>query len=137
MDDAILEDSDNSIVTNAVHTSGSNSQALAAILSQYTFQLNRMSTHQKKESPLGAAIIVAVDTTPWRSFECREDCLFGKLFHRGPIKTFHGGKYLHDVIQAQSSFLYLPKGLESICRVTGTEEKKGKAFDSMNLQMNE
>ena len=101
MDDAILEDSDNSIVTNAVHMSGSNSQVLAAILLQYAFQLNRLSTHQKKESPLGAAIIVAVDTAPWRRFECREDCLFGKLFRRGPVKTFCGGKYLHDVIQAQ------------------------------------
>ena len=28
-----------------------------------------------------------------------------------------------------------PKGLESICRVTGTEEKKQKALDSMNLQI--
>ena len=104
MDDAILEDNDNSIVTNAVNTSGSNSQALAAILSQYASQSNRLSIRQKKESPLGAAITVAVDTAPWRSFECGKDCLFGKLFHRGPVKTFRGGKYLHDVIQGQSSF---------------------------------
>ena len=78
MDDAILEDNDNSIVTNAVHTSGSNSQALAAILSQYASQSNRLSIHQKKESPLGAAIIVAVDTAPWRSFECRKGLLLRK-----------------------------------------------------------
>ena len=56
MDDAIFDDNDNSIVTNGVHTSGSNSQALAASLSQYASQLNRLSIHQKKESPLGAAI---------------------------------------------------------------------------------
>ena len=72
MDDAILEDNENSIVTNAVHTSSSNSQALAAILSQHASQSNRLSTRQKKESPLGAAIIVTVDTAPWRSFECRK-----------------------------------------------------------------
>ena len=64
MDGAILEDSDNLIVTNAVHMSGSNSQALAAILSLCAFQSNRLSTNQKKESPLGAAIIVAMDTAP-------------------------------------------------------------------------
>ena len=104
MDDAILDDNDNSIVTNAVHTSGSNSQVLAAILSQYAFQSNRLSIHQKKESPLGAAIKVAVDTAPWRSFECSKDCLFGKHYHQGSVKTFHGGKYLHYVIQGQSSF---------------------------------
>ena len=53
MDDTILEDNDNSIVTNAVHTSGSNSQEFAAILSQYASQSNRLSVYQKKESPLG------------------------------------------------------------------------------------
>ena len=53
---------------------------------------------------MGAAIIVAVDSAPWRSFECRKDCLFGKHFRRGPVKTFRGGKYLHDVIDGQSSF---------------------------------
>ena len=104
MDDAILDDNDNSIVTNAVHTLGSNSQALVAILSQYASQSNRLSIHQMKEFPVGAAITVAMDTAPWRSFECRKDCLFGKLFRRGPVKTFRGGKYLHDVIQAQSSY---------------------------------
>ena len=41
---------------------------------------------------------------------------------------FRGGKYLHDLIQEQVSSLYLPNGLESVCRVTGTEEKKGKAW---------
>ena len=70
MDDAILDD--NSIVTNAVHTSGSNSQALAVVLSQCESQSNRLSAYQKKESPMGAAIIVAVDPAPWRSFECRK-----------------------------------------------------------------
>ena len=75
-----MDDNDNSIVTNAVHTSGSNSQALAVFLSQYASQSNRLSTHQKKESPLGAAIKVAMDTALWRSFECRKDCLFGKHY---------------------------------------------------------
>ena len=111
---------DNSIVTFVVHTSGSNSQALKAILSQYASQSNVLLTIQKKESPLGAAIKVAVDTAPWRSFECRKDYLFGKLFRRGPVKTVRGGKYLHDVIQAQSSILYLPKGLDSGCQMTGS-----------------
>ena len=64
MNDAILEDNDNSIVTNAVHTPGFNSQALAAILSQYASQSNRLSICQEKESSLGAAITVTVDTAP-------------------------------------------------------------------------
>ena len=93
---------------------------LQYFLSQYTSQLNRLSTLQKKESPLGAAITVTVDIAPWRSFECSKDCLFGKHFHQGPVKTFSGGKYLHDIIQGQSSFLYLPKGLVSGCQMTGS-----------------
>ena len=102
-------------------TSGSNSQALEAIsLSQYTSQSNRLSTIQQKESPLEAAIYVAVDTASWRSFECRKDYFFGKLFRRGPVKTFSKGKYLHDVIQRQSSFLFLPKGLDSGCQMAGS-----------------
>ena len=52
----------------------------------------------------------------------RKTAFSGKLFRRGPVKTFRGGKYLYDVIQAQLSFLYLPKGLESVCQVT---ERKG------------
>ena len=70
--DAILDENDNSIVTNGVHTTRSNSKALVAILSQCAFQSNRLSTRQKKESLMGAAITVAVDTAPWRSFECRK-----------------------------------------------------------------
>ena len=60
MGDVILNENDNSIAIIAVHMSGSNSQALAAILSQCASQSNRLSTLQKKESPLGVAIIVAV-----------------------------------------------------------------------------
>ena len=33
-----------------------------------------------------------------------KDCLCGKLFHRGPVEMLQTGKYLHDVIQRQSSF---------------------------------
>ena len=72
MDDAILNENDNLIAIIAVHTSGSNSQALAAILSQCASQSNRLATLQKKESPLGAAITVTMDTALWRSFECRK-----------------------------------------------------------------
>ena len=35
-------------------------------------------------------------------------------------QNISGGKYLHDVIQGQSSFLYLPKGLDSGCQMTGS-----------------
>ena len=58
---------------------------------------------QKKESPLGAAIKL-----PWTRhrggvLNAGKDNFFGKLFRRGPVKTFSKGKYLHDVIQVQSS----------------------------------
>ena len=81
MDDAILEDNDNSIVTNAVHTSGSNSQALAAILSQCASQSNRLSTPQKKESPLwGQPLLLLWTLYRGGLLNAGNDCLFGKLF---------------------------------------------------------
>ena len=92
---------------------------------------------QQKEFPLGQPLKLMWTQYHGGVLNAGNDCLFGKRFLRGPVKTYLGGKYLHDVIQSQSSFLYLPKGLESVCLVMGTEEKKGKAFDSMNLQMNE
>ena len=107
----------NSIVTNVVHMSGSNSQALKTILSQCASQLNRLLT-----LPWWQPLKLTWTQNHGGVLNAGNDCLFGKLFRRGPVKTCHGGKYLHDVIQAQSSFLYFPKGLESICRVTGTEE---------------
>ena len=58
------------LLKTAVHSLGSKSQALEAILSQYASQSNRLLMLQKKESPLGSAITDAMDTAPWRSFEC-------------------------------------------------------------------
>ena len=62
------------------------------------------------------------------------DCLFGKLFHQGPVKTFRKGKYLHDVMQGQSSF-YTSQKVR--LRLSDDWEchsyQQGKAFDSMNL----
>ena len=39
------------------------------------------------------------------------DCLFGKHFRQGPVKTFSGGKYLHDVIQAKDVCVSCPRQL--------------------------
>ena len=121
LDDAILDENDNWNGRNLLFTLGSNSQALKAILSLYASQSNRLLMLQKKESPLGQPYLVAVDTTQWKSFECMMlNYLFGKLFRRGPVKTFSKEKYLHDVIQGQSSFLFLPKGLDSGCQMIGS-----------------
>ena len=70
IDNYILDKDDYSIVTDAVHMSGSISQALAAILSQHASKWNRLSAIQKKESPMEAAITVAMDDALWRSFDC-------------------------------------------------------------------
>ena len=72
-------------------TSGSNSQALKAILSQYASQSNRLSMLQTKESPLGAAIKL-----PWTRhrggvLNAGKDYFFGKHFRRSPVKTFTRG----------------------------------------------
>ena len=100
MDDTILIENDNSIAIIAVHTSGSNSQALAAILSQCASQSNRLATLQKKESPLGQPLQLLWTLHHGGVLNAGKDCLFGKLFRRGPVKTVRGGKYLHE----QSSF---------------------------------
>ena len=66
--------------TNAVHTSGSNSQALPVVLSQYTSQPNRMSTHQKKESPLGLPLLLLWTLHRGGVLNAGKDCLENR-FH--------------------------------------------------------
>ena len=87
---------------------------------------------------MGAAIYVAMDMASWRSCECRKDYFFGKHFRRGPVKTFSKGKYLCDVIHAQSSILYLSEGQNSGCQMSGSviHYLQGEAFDSMVLHKN-
>ena len=65
--------------------------------------------YSRRNSRLGAAIKVAVDTTPWRSFECRKDYLFGKLFRSRSSRNIQWRKYLHDVIQKTIEFSIPPK----------------------------
>ena len=104
MDDAILEDNDNSIVTSAGHTSGSISQALAAVLLQHAPQSNRFRLARRRNLPWGPPLLLLWTLHRGGVLNAENDCLSGKHFRRGPVKTFRGGKYLHDVIQAQSSF---------------------------------
>ena len=58
---------------------------------------------------MGAAIKVAVDTESWRSFECRKDYLFGKLFRSRSSRNIQWRKYLHDIIQKTIKFSIPPK----------------------------
>ena len=88
IDDSILDEDDNSSVTNVAQSSTSNNQALAAILSQLTFISNRLSAVEKRDSPMQADI---VEASPRGSSDYREkDYLFGKCFRRGPVEMFSG-----------------------------------------------
>ena len=69
IDDSILDEDDNSSVTNVAQSSTSNNQALAAILSQLTSISNRLSAVEKKDSPMQADI---VEASPRGSSDCRE-----------------------------------------------------------------
>ena len=90
MDDAILEDNDNSIFTSAVHTSGSDSQALAAILSQRAPQSNRFRLTRRRNLPWGPPLLLLWTLHRGGVLNAENDCLFGKHFRRGPVKTFYG-----------------------------------------------
>ena len=72
IDDSILDEEDSSTVTNRAHSSVSNNQALAAILSQLTSISNRLSVVEKRDSPMQADMIVSVDSSPRGSSECRK-----------------------------------------------------------------
>ena len=89
MDDAILDD--NSVVNNAVHMSGYNSQALAVIVSQCTSQLNRLSAHQRRNLPWGQPLLLPWTLHRGGVLNAGNDCLLGKHFRRGPVKTCRGG----------------------------------------------
>ena len=100
-DDNILDENDISIATNVVHTSGSYSQALAAILSQYASQLNRLpAVHRRRNLPWRQPLQLPWTLHQGEVSSAGKDCLHRKLFRRGPVR----GEYLHDVIQGQLSF---------------------------------
>ena len=69
IDDSILDEDDNSSVTNVAQSSTSNNQALAAILSQLTSISNRLSAVEKRDSPMQADISEA---SLRGSSDCRE-----------------------------------------------------------------
>ena len=56
----------------AGHTSGSNSQALAAILSQLTTLTNRIAAIESKDSPVEADILVANEAVGRASSQCKK-----------------------------------------------------------------
>ena len=72
IDDSILDEDDNSSVTNVAHSSSSNNQALAAILSQLTSISNRLSAVEKWDSPMQADMTVSMDASPRGSSDCRK-----------------------------------------------------------------
>ena len=97
-------------------TSGSNSQALKAILSQYASQSNRLSMLQKKESPLGAAIKL-----PWTRhrggvLNAGKTTSSGNSSDEVHSKHSVGGNTCVTSFKRQSSFLFLQKGLDSGCQ---------------------
>ena len=78
IDDSILDEDDNSSVTKVIHSSNSNNQALAAILSQLTSISNRLSAVEKRDSPMQADMMVSMDTSPRGSSDCREKTISSK-----------------------------------------------------------
>ena len=76
IDDSIMDEEDNSIgiasyAGIAGQTSGSNSQTLAAILSQLTTLTNRISAIENKDSPAEADMLVARESTGRTSSQCK------------------------------------------------------------------
>ena len=72
IDDSIFDEDDNSSVTNVAHSSSSQNQALAAILSQLTSISHRLSAVEKRDSPMQADMIVSMDASPRGSSDCRK-----------------------------------------------------------------
>ena len=72
IDDSILDEDDNSSVVNVAHSSSSNNQALAAILSQLTSISNRLSAVEKRDSPMQADMTVSMDASTRGSSDCRK-----------------------------------------------------------------
>ena len=76
IDDSILDEEDSSVgmSSHSVVTgqsSGSNSQALAAILSQLTTLTNRITAIENKDSPAEADILVSREATGRTSSQCK------------------------------------------------------------------
>ena len=67
-----MDEDDNSSVTNVAHSSSSNNQALAAILSQLTSISNRLSVVENRDSPVQADMTVPMDANPRGSYDCRK-----------------------------------------------------------------
>ena len=72
IDDSILDEGDNSSVTNVAQSSSSQNQALAATLSQLTSISNRLSAVEKRDSPMQADMMVSMDSSPRGSSDCRK-----------------------------------------------------------------
>ena len=77
IDDSILDEEDSSVGMSshsvvAGQTSGSNSQALAAILSQLTTLTNRIAAIESKDSPVEADILVANEAVGRASSQCKK-----------------------------------------------------------------
>ena len=77
IDDSILDEEDSSVGISsqsvvAGQTSGSNSQALAAILSQLTTLTNRIAAIESKDSPVEADILVANEAVGRASSQCKK-----------------------------------------------------------------
>ena len=84
MDDANLDEEDNSIVTNAVHTSGSNSKALVAMY--FSSGLAR-----RRNLPWGQPLRLLWTQHHGGVLNAGNNCLLAKHFRRGPVKTCRGG----------------------------------------------
>ena len=97
MDDSILDEEDSTIGMSshfvvAGQKSGSNSKALAAILSQLTTLLNRIAVIEGNDSPIEADIC-AKGQFPVQ----KENCVYCGFFRRVSFKTAYGGKPLYVV----------------------------------------
>ena len=91
----------------AILTSGSKSQAFVVVnISPRQSHSNGCPVGFPGESRHLSFSLVAAS---WTSSGCRSDHPQLLILPSGSVGTFHGGKYLHDVILTQSSFHTSPK----------------------------